>query len=277
MVRVAAVQMQPALLDVPANLKRVLESATQAAAHGARLIVFPEMALSGYAITPDEAQAVAQVIPGPATESLRATCAASGAAVVVGMLERDADGTLYNASVLVDEHGVRAAYRKTHLPLLGIDRYLAAGDSFAPPVETPAGRVGLLICYDLRFPEPVRVHALRRAQIVALSTAWPAAATLYPEFMARSRAAENRIVLIAANRVGEERGTRYLGRSVIVAADGTLLAEASPQGEDLLLADIDPANSDVKRLVFEPGEYELDLFGDRRPELYRPLSEEAAG
>lgn len=276
MVRVAAVQMQPALLDVPANLKRVLESATQAAARGARLIVFPEMALSGYAITPDEAQAVAQVIPGPATESLRATCADRGAAVVVGMLERDADGTLYNASVLVDEHGVRAAYRKTHLPLLGVDRFLAAGDGFAPPAETPAGRVGLLICYDLRFPEPVRVHALRRAQVVALSTAWPAAATLYPEFMARSRAAENRIVLIAANRVGEERGTRYLGRSLIVAADGTLLAEASPQGEDLLLADIDPANSDVKRLVFEPGEYELDLFGDRRPELYRPLSEEAA-
>jgi 5-aminopentanamidase len=277
MVRVAAVQMQPALLDVPANLERVLESATQAAARGARLIVFPEMALNGYAITLDEAKALAQTIPGPATESLRATCAANGAAVVVGMLERDADGTLYNASVLVDEHGVRAAYRKTHLPLLGIDRYLAAGDSFAPPVDTPAGRVGLLICYDLRFPEPVRVHALRRAQIVALSTAWPAGATLYPEFMARSRAAENRIVLIAANRVGEERGTRYLGRSLIVAADGALLAEASPQAEELLLADIDPASSDVKRLVFEAGEYELDLFGDRRPELYRPLSEEAAG
>lgn len=277
MVRVAAVQMQPALLDVQGNLKRVLESAAQAAARGARLIVFPEMALSGYAITPDEAQAVAQAIPGPATDSLTAACAASRSAVVVGMLERDADGTLYNASALLDEHGVRAVYRKTHLPLLGIDRYLAAGDSFAPPVETPAGRVALLICYDLRFPEPVRVHALRGAQVVALSTAWPAAATLYPEFMARSRAAENRIFLIAANRVGEERGTRYLGRSVIVAPDGALLAEASPQAEDLLLADIDPANSDVKRLVFDPGEYELDLFGDRRPELYRPLSEEPAG
>jgi predicted amidohydrolase len=277
MVRVAAVQMQPALLDVPANLKRVLESATQAAARGARLIVFPEMALSGYAITPDEAQAVAQTIPGPATEALRVTCADSGCAAVVGLLERDADGTLYNASVLVDGHGVRAAYRKTHLPLLGIDRFLAAGDSLAPPVETPAGRVALLICYDLRFPEPARVHALRRAQVVALSTAWPAAATLYPEYMARSRAAENRLVLIAANRVGEERGTRYLGRSLIVAQDGTLQAEGSPQDEDLLLADIDPATSDVKRLVFEPGEYELDLMGDRRPELYRPLSEEPIG
>lgn len=277
MVRVAAVQMQPALLDVQANLERVLEAAGRASARGARLIVFPEMALSGYALTPDEALAAAQPIPGPATDSLRAACAAGGCALVVGMLERDADGTLYNAAVLVDQLGVRAAYRKTHLPLLGVDRYLAAGDSFAPPVETPAGRLGMLICYDLRFPEPLRVHALRRAQVVALPTAWPAAATLYPEFMARCRAAENRLVLIAANRVGEERGTRYLGRSVIVAQDGALLAEASPQAEDLLLAEIDPAGSDVKHLVFQPGEYELDLFGDRRPELYRPLSEEPPG
>lgn len=277
MVRVAAVQMQPALLDVQANLERVLEAAGRASARGARLIVFPEMALSGYALTPDEALAAAQPIPGPATDSLRAACAAGGCALVVGMLERDADGTLYNAAVLVDQLGVRAAYRKTHLPLLGVDRYLAAGDSFAPPVETPAGRLGMLICYDLRFPEPLRVHALRRAQVVALPTAWPAAATLYPEFMARCRAAENRLVLIAANRVGEERGTRYLGRSVIVAQDGALLAEASPQAEDLLLAEIDPAGSDVKHLVFRPGEYELDLFGDRRPELYRPLTEEPPG
>lgn len=274
MVRVAAVQMQPTLLDVQANLARVIDRTRQAAALGARLIVFPELALSGYAITPDEAQAVAQPIPGPATDHLGTLCAAVGTAVVVGLLERDPDGGLFNASVLIDGNGLRVAYRKTHLPLLGVDRYLAAGDSFPPPVETPAGRVGLLICYDLRFPEPVRVHALRHAQVVALSTAWPAPATLYPEFMARSRAAENRIFLVAANRVGQERGTRYLGRSVIVSPEGELLAEASSDREETLLAEIDPSRSDIKRLIFAPGEYELDLFGDRRPDLYRPLTEE---
>lgn len=277
MVRVAAVQLQPTLLDVQTNLARVIDLARQAAARGARLIVFPELALSGYAITPDEAQAVAQPIPGPATDRLSAACAAAGTAVVVGLLERDPDGSLFNASVLVDGDGLRVVYRKTHLPLLGVDRYLAAGDSFPPPVETPAGRVGLLICYDLRFPEPARVHALRHAQVVALSTAWPAAATLYPEFMARSRAAENRIFLVAANRVGQERGTRYLGRSVIVSPEGELLAEASSDREETLLAEIDPARGDVKRLTFTPGEYELDLFGDRRPDLYRPLAEEPGG
>ena len=274
MVRVAAVQLQPEPLALQANLAKVADYTRQAAARGARLAVFPEMALSGYAITADEAQSVAQAVPGFATAALASLCASQQVTLIVGLLERDVDGTLFNSSVLLDGGGVRATYRKTHLPLLGIDRYLAAGDSFAPPVDTLAGRVGLLICYDLRFPEPMRVQALHHAQVVALPTAWPAAATLYPEFVARSRAAENRVFLIAADRVGEERGTRYLGRSVIVSPEGDLLAEAPADREELLLADIEPARSDVKRLVFEPGEYELDLFGDRRPELYRPLTDE---
>lgn len=276
MVRVAAVQMQPALLDVQHNLARAADWARQASAQGARLVVFPELALSGYAISADEAQTVAQPIPGPVTDVLTRICVETDARVVIGLLERDPEGTLFNASVLIAPQGPQAVYRKTHLPLLGIDRYLAAGDALGPPIDTPAGRLGLLICYDLRFPEPIRVHALRRAQVVALSTAWPAAATLYPEFIARSRAAENRVFLIAANRVGEERGTHYLGRSLIVSPEGDVLAEAPPDREHLLVAEIDPAHSDVKRLVFEPGEYELDLFGDRRPELYGPIAEESA-
>jgi predicted amidohydrolase len=116
------------------------------------------------------------------------------------------------------------------------------------------------------------VLALLGAQLITLSTAWPMAGTLYPDYLARARAAENRTFLIAANRCGEERGTRYLGRSVIVAPDGTLLAEAAADREQTLYADIDPTLSDTKRLVFAAGEYELDLWGDRRPDLYGPIA-----
>jgi predicted amidohydrolase len=272
MVRVAAVQMQPEIHNPQANLARVIALAQEAAAGQARLIVFPEAALSGYVISSDEAEGLAQPIPGPATDALTRTCAATGACVVLGLLELEKDGTLFNASVLLGPQGLLGHYRKTHLPLLGVDRYLASGDSFHPPVATPAGRVGLLICYDLRFPEPCRVLALLGAQVIALSTAWPIAGTLYPDFLARSRAAENRTYLIAANRCGEERGARYLGRSVIVAPDGSLLAEGPPDQEQILYADIEPTQSDTKHLVYAPGEYELDLWGDRRPDLYGPIT-----
>ena len=272
MLRVAAVQMQPELLDLAGNLARVIDHAHGAAAREARLVVFPEIALSGYVVTPDEADALAQPVPGPATQAVAQACAEDDIHVVLGMLERDTDGTLFNTSVLLGPTGLLARYRKTHLPLLGVDRYLAAGDGFTSPVVTPAGRVGLLICYDLRFPEPCRVLALLGAQVIALSTAWPAAGTLYPDFIARTRAAENRVYLLAANRCGEERGTRYLGRSVIVAPDGEVLAEGSPEREETLYAEIDPAASDVKRLIFAAGEYELDVWGDRRPDLYGPIA-----
>jgi predicted amidohydrolase len=264
--------MRPEPLDLHGNLARVIDRTHRAAAREARLVVFPEIALSGYAVTPEEADTLAQPVPGPATQAVAQACAEDDVHVVLGMLERDADGTLFNTAVLLGPSGMLARYRKTHLPLLGVDRYLAAGDDFIPPVVTPAGRLGLLICYDLRFPEPCRVLALLGAQVIALSTAWPAAATLYPEFIARSRAAENRVYLLAANRCGEERGTRYLGRSVIAAPDGEILAEGTPDREETLFAEIDPANSDLKRLVFAAGEYELDLWGDRRPELYAPIA-----
>jgi predicted amidohydrolase len=129
----------------------------------------------------------------------------------------------------------------------------------------------LLICYDLRFPEPARVLALGGAQVILLSTAWPQAASLYPDFVVSTRAAENHLYLVAANRVGEERGTTYLGRSIIADPDGRVLAEADRTEETLIYAEIDPSDSDAKQRVFRPGEYELDLFNDRRPELYSSL------
>jgi predicted amidohydrolase len=274
MSRFAAVQMEPALLDPEANLRRVIDGIGLAAERGAAVAVFPECALTGYALTADEAAEAAEAIPGDRTRRLQAACRTARLIVQVGTIERDEDGQCFNAAVLIGPDGVLARYRKTHLPLLGVDRYLAAGDELPSPAVTPAGRLGTLICYDLRFPEPARVLTLLGAQVVLLSTAWPAAAGLYPDFLARARAAENRVYLVAANRIGEERGTRYLGRSLIVSPEGEILAQASPDREETLIADVNPAEADRKRLVYVPGEYELDLIGDRRPELYGPIAVE---
>ena len=106
MVRVAAVQMQPELLDLAGNLARVIDHTHRAAAREARLVVFPEIALSGYVVTPDEADALAQPVPGPATQAVAQACAEDDIHVVLGMLERDADGTLFNTAVLLGPSGI---------------------------------------------------------------------------------------------------------------------------------------------------------------------------
>jgi predicted amidohydrolase len=275
MPRFAAIQMKPTLLDPEANLEKIINMTHQASTFGAVVAVFPECAITGYSLSAEEAHEIAELIPGPRTQLLSDSCREAGlSAVMVGTLEKDSQGNVFNSAALVGPDGLIARYRKTHLPYLGVDRYLAAGDTLSGPWDTSAGRVGMLICYDLRFPEPARVLSLNGAQAILLSTAWPYAATLYPEFMAQSRAAENSVFLVAANRVGEERGTRFLGRSMIIGPDGKKLAEASEDSEEILCVEIEPSRSDQKQRIFTPGEYELYLFKDRRPNLYHTLTKE---
>jgi predicted amidohydrolase len=275
MLKIAAAQMEPQLLDLEANIKKVDEMTSQASQLGVEIIVFPECALTGYVLTREEAEFISEPIPGPATDQLVKISREKNILITIGLLEKDQEGRCFNTAVLLGAGGILGQYRKTHLPCLGVDRFLMPGKTINGPHETPIGRVGLLICYDLRFPEPIRVLALRKTQVVLLPTAWPSAASLYPEFLARTRAAENCLYLIAANRIGEERGTSYLGRSVIAGPEGEMLVEGSSVQEELLLAELDLERSDQKAHIFKPGEYEFDLFGDRRPELYRSIVEES--
>jgi predicted amidohydrolase len=164
------------------------------------------------------------------------------------------------------------SYRKTHLPFLGVDRFVVPGEEL-PVFETPLGRIGLEICYDLRFPEVTRTLALKGADIVCLPTNFPMAATVQTELITVARAAENRIYLLTANRVGKERSGEFCGWSQIVDPYGTRLAEAGETEEALLVADVDVEKARDKDYII-PGEYELYLFGHRRPELYGALLEE---
>lgn len=273
MLRAAVFQMESLPLETEHNLSRIVNAMEQAAARGAQLAVFPECALTGYMLSAEEAEAVAEPIPGPRTERLAEACRQWNMLVVVGTIERGDSGRRYNTAVVVSPKGVLGRYRKTHLICLGVDRFLSPGEKLVEPFSTPLGRLGVLICYDLRFPEPARVLALAGAQALLLPTAWPRAATLYPDYLARARASENGFYLLAANHVGSERGSGYLGRSLIVDPEGKVLAEADQENEALLLADMDLGWSSVKRRVFIPGEYEIDLLKDRRPELYASLSE----
>jgi predicted amidohydrolase len=270
--RVAVAQLDPKLSEKERNLDACLVSLDEAVAAGAELLVLPECAIPGYMFdSAEEAMPYAEEIPGPSTQALAEACARSGAYVCCGLIERDGD-RLHNAAVLVGPDGLIGTYRKSHLPFLGVDRFVTPGDEL-PVWDTPLGRIGVEICYDLRFPEVTRMLALKGADIVCHPTNFPMAARVQTEVITTARAAENRVYLLVANRVGKERWGEFCGWSQIVDPYGKRLAEAGETEETLLVADVDLQKARDKDYVV-PGEYELYLFGHRRPELYGALVEE---
>jgi predicted amidohydrolase len=274
-VTVAAVQTDPRLGDVAGNLDRIASWIRRAANEGAELVVFPECAVNGYRYdSREEALRDAQTVPGPATDVLEGVAAETGVHIAVGIVERDGD-RLYNCAALIGPDGFVTKYRKTHIPFQAVDRFVTPGDIPLHVVETPIGRVGMLICYDLRFPEPARVLALSGVQIIANLTNLPPPGWVQPEFIFRARAAENRVWLVCADRVGTERGVEFIGRSAIVGPSGVTLAEASESAEEMLVQRIVPSEADEKDLVFDPGVYEMHLLSDRRADLYGALTASA--
>jgi 5-aminopentanamidase len=270
--RVAVAQLEPKLAEKDRNLAVCFARLEEAAAAGAELLVLPECAIPGYMYdSAEEALPYAEEIPGPSTEAFERECRRLGVHAVCGLLERDGD-LLHNAAILVGPDGLIGSYRKTHLPYLGVDRFVVPGDEFAV-FDTPLGRIGLIICYDLRFPEVTRTLALRGADIVCLPTNFPVAARVQTELITVARAAENRVYVLCANRVGKERWGEFCGWSQIVDPYGKRLAEAGETEEALLVAEVDVEKARDKDYIV-PGEYELYLFGHRRPELYGALVEE---
>lgn len=267
---IALVQMDPQRADVVGNRQRIVAKLEEAAQNGAQLVVFPECALSGYVFdSASEALPASESVPGETSEVLNAVCRRHNIHAIVGLLERDGD-TLYNSALVASPQGAQV-YRKCHLPVLGIDRYVGSGQEL-PIFALPFARVGVLICYDIRFPEAVRSLTLRGADIVVVPTNWPQGADSAPEFLTRARAWENRIYIAACNRVGVEQGTRFIGRSQVVAPDGTFLAQADGTNETTLYAEIDVRQARQKKVVLVPGVFELDPVGGRRPELYGDLT-----
>jgi 5-aminopentanamidase len=273
--RIAAVQMDCRLGDKSRNLDALRSRLREAAEHQARLVVFPECALTGYCYTSKaEAMPHAETLPGPATEVIADDCRRLGVWTVFGLLEVDTStDRLFNACALVGPHGEVHGYRKIHLPLLGVDRFTTPGDRPFAIHDLGGLRLGMNICYDGSFPEASRVLALLGADLVVLPTNWPVGAAACA--LVGARALENHIYYAAVNRVGDERGFHFQGRSRIADCTGEFLVISDGDHEETLYTDVDPETARRKRVVKIPGEYETDRIGDRRPEMYAPVCEPA--
>ncbi len=270
-VKVAAVQMEPVISANCQNQEKILFYLKQAAGRGARLIVFPECALCGYVYASrEEALPYMETVPGGFTRALEEGCRENNVVAVAGLLEKEGEHC-YNAAVLVGPQGLIGKYRKIHLPFLGIDRFLDRGDLPFRVYPTPAGNIGMYICYDCTFPESSRVMALLGADILALPTNWPLGREKVTRFILPARAYENRVCIVASDRVGSERGSDFLGLSTILDCQGETLVQAGRISEEVIYAEIDLEEGRRKRTVIKPGEFEMDCMADRRPEFYTEI------
>ena len=267
-IKIAGAQMDVRLGDSGGNLARMEETLATTAAAGAALTVFPECALSGYCFDSlEEAAAHAETIPGPSTERLAATCRRLGVFAVYGLLEADAHG-LFNACALVGPDGYVASYRKIHLPYLGIDRFTTPGDRPFAVHSSGDLQIGMNICYDSAFPESARVMALSGADLIVLPTNFPPGSECMIQHVVHARAMENGVYYIAINRVGTERGFRFIGQSKICDPDGKTLAVGPEDQEAVLYAEIDVDRARNKHRIRVPRQHEINRFADRRPEMY---------
>jgi len=258
--------------DPRTNLETIVRCLRSAAERDAKIVMFPECALTGYAYNSlAEAIPFAERIDGPSSHVIAEACRETGSYAVVGFIEADGE-KFYNAAMLVGPDGVAGSYRKVHLPFIGIDRFLTPGNRQFEVFDLPFGKVGLNICYDISFPEAARVLKLKGAELIALITNWPEAAWRSPEFVASTRALENHLFFAATDRIGTERGWKFIGRSKVVDCNGDTLAEASVEDEELLVVSIDFQQANRNRIVNVAGAYEVDRLRDRRPSHYQPIS-----
>ena len=275
--KIAGVQMDITIGDAEANLASMERLGTTAVDSGADLVVFPECTLTGYCFSSfDDALAVSQSLTGDNVQRAVALASQLKTRILFGMLELDdteAQPKIYNVVVMVDQSGVIASYRKTHLPTLGVDRFTTPGNRSTDLVLLPEINLGMNICYDCSFPETARVLALAGADLILLPTNWPPGAGRVPDYIPNVRALENNVYYMSVNRIGSEHGFDFVGKSKICDPLGGEIAFADHADEAILYADIDVSWARKKHYVSVPGKHEVHRFEDRRPDLYGPLSD----
>jgi len=258
----AAVQFNPVHKDVEGNRARIVALAGEAADAGAGLIVFPEMATSGYVWTDrEEISPYVEPIPGPTTNALVPVAKEKDCYVVIGLPEVDpTDNVYYNSAVLIGPEGVVGKYRKTHL-FAADPRWAREGNDGFPVFETGIGRIGLLICMDAMYFEPARILALQDADVIAFPTNWVGNGNNPPSKTWCLRARENGVCWVAANRSDAERGAQFTGGSAIIGPDG-VPRQYLVSGEGIVYGELltDGAAKNRLRLSRKPEAYQEILL-----------------
>ncbi len=255
-IHAAAIQFNVKQGDVDANLAYVREALSRAAGQGANLVVLPEMWSSGFSYR--DLNQLALRTEGIAAELLELS--ARHKLVIVGSMPEPNGDKVFNTIHVADNGILAGLYRKIHLfSLLGEDRAFSGGNSWLL-ANTTLGKVGVIICYDLRFPELSRRLAVEGAQVICVPAQWPKPRQEHWRTLLRARAIENQLFVISCNACGIIGKLDFFGMSMIIDPKGELLGEAG-ESEGEVFASLDlQAMDDWRR--------QIPCFNDRRPECY---------
>ncbi|MBX2883035.1 MAG: carbon-nitrogen hydrolase family protein [Granulosicoccus sp.] len=254
-------QHRPTPANFKASLARLNQAASDAVKQGSSLLITPECGMTGYDMSAHDAKTSAFPVDGTCAQQIAQVAKEHAIAIGYGFIEA-ADDQRFNSFQLINKHGNPVLhYRKTHL-WGDLDRQLfSEGDRLSSVVVLEGWRIGVLICYDVEFPETVRALALAGAQLILVPTALMQPFRFVAEQMVPVRAAENQVYIAYANLVGSERDTIYEGCSTIAGPDGQRLISA-PSDDSALL------HTTICSEAIEHARLALPYHRDRRPELY---------
>ena len=257
--KVAAIQFNITLGNIDRNLAKVEAALNRVTSRGAQLAVLPEMWSSGY----DYKRLARHAAETPRVIKTLCRRTAELNLVVVGSLPEQSDGKIYNTAYVIDRGNLVGSYRKLHMfSTMGEDRFLSPGNK-SLVVPTSVGRLGIAICYDLRFPELFRKMALEGAEIVCLPSEWPKPRQEHWRTLLRARAMENQLFLIATNCCGVQGKLDFFGMSLLLSARGEVLAEGGEVDTELIATFAAQEMIDYRA--------QIRCYDDRRPEIYGTL------
>ncbi len=256
-------QLTPARLDKAANLELIASAMQQVAKAGGQAILLPELFLTGYFLD-EQLVSLAEPLDGPSLRRLSALARHHQLLTICGWPEATGGPRPYNSAVVIERDGtVVGRYRKTHL--FGREpEFFAAGDRLHP-FDTSVGRIGVLICYDMEFPETARILALEGAAVILTPTASMDPYAAYQAVYTRARAMENGVYVATANTVGHLDRFHFFGESSVVGPGGDVVDIAGAD-ERILMVSLDTSR-------VPPADVAVRYLEHRRPELYRGLSQ----
>jgi len=266
-IRLALAQISSKRENKDENLTKFEKITQKAKEQGADLVIFPEMSLTGYVVR-DQLYELAEPIPGPSVRRMEDIAKKTNMHIIFGMpeLSEKTRATLFNTAVFVGPNGFIGKYRKMYLPTHSVfeeKRHFRPGYQ-AAAFDTPIGKIGLCICYDLFFPEVTRLVRLQGAQLIVCISASPAVRRSYFEILTAARALENTAFLAYVNLVGVEDGLQFWGGSRLITPTGDIVVKAKYDEEDFVLCEVN--YNDIRA-----AETFIPTLRDLRPELFEEL------